>query len=220
MKIFVTSDLHGNRALVNRLIGIESKAEAIIICGDIGRKNVEQMTLKSFSQQQKSDADFLNDTLNKMKIPGRFILGNDDWFEYNGEQYLDKSETIMGIDFIPFEHVAITPFSTNREVNEYKMNYELSKLSVNDNSVIVAHTPPFGSGDLLNTGERCGSKAIKHWINIYQPKIWLNGHIHENNSINYISNTLVINCSCDHRSKKLNGYVIDTETLNAEFIEI
>lgn len=51
-----------------------------------------------------------------------------------------------------FEFVLLTPFNTNREVNDNKLEYELGKLSADRNTVMVAHTPTLGAGDILYNG--------------------------------------------------------------------
>ena len=114
----------------------------------------------------------------------------------------------------------MTPFNTNREVNENKLNYELHKLKADSNSIIVAHTPPLGAGDILYSGIRCGSKSVRNWIEEVQPKIWLNGHIHEDNSVTQIGATLVINCSCDYTDNILKGWLVDTDTMDFKEVKI
>ena len=47
-------------------------------------------------------------------------------------------------------------------------------------SVYVLHMPPYGLGlDKCSHGEEVGSKAIYNFLNKYQPKLSLHGHIHE-----------------------------------------
>lgn len=220
MKIFATSDLHGNRIIIDKLNKIDGKYDLILICGDIGGKDIRGKTIQQFSKYQKEDAIYLCDILDNMETDSRFILGNDDWFEMSHDKYLQSTEEIKNIKFIPFEYVSITPFNTNREVNENKLNYELHKLEADNNSIIVAHTPPLGSGDILYSGNRCGSKAVRNWIEEIQPMIWCNGHIHEDNSVTMIDNTLVFNCACNYTDNILRGWFIDTETKQFEKIEL
>lgn len=220
VRIFATSDIHGNRNIMNKLKVIAEKVDLILVCGDIGGKNTINKTLLQFSTYQRQDTDYLSGILQDIAIPTRFILGNDDWFEYTGSHYLTQPEDIGGLSLVPFEYVLITPFNTNREVNENKLNYELHKLSAGKNSIIVAHTPPIGAGDILYNGSRCGSRAVRNWIEEVQPKIWLCGHIHENNSISHISDTLVFNCACWYQDDILKGWLIDTDTLDFEEISL
>jgi len=196
MKLFATADLHGNRVIIDKLNDIVDEVDLILICGDIGGKGIRGKTFKQFSEYQKEDAVYLCNVLDNFKIDSRFILGNDDWFELEHNKYLKSSELIDGTQLIPFEYVSITPFNTNREVNENKLEYELNKLMADNNSIIVAHTPPLGAGDIIYNGTRVGSKSVRKWIGEVQPEIWLNGHIHEDNTVTQIGRTLVFNCSC------------------------
>lgn len=220
MKIFATADLHGNRIIMDKLNEIDGKYDLILICGDIGSKDIRGKTIQQFSEHQKEDANYFYSILEKMNTESRFILGNDDWFEISHDKYLNATEVIGGIKFIPFEFVSITPFKTNREVNENKINYELHKLKADTNSIIVAHTPPLGAGDILYSGGKCGSKSIRNWIEEIQPMFWLNGHIHENNSVTMIHNTIVFNSACNYTDNILRGWAIDTETKDFEEVEI
>ena len=220
MRIFATSDIHGSRTIMDKLKIIAEKADLILNCGDIGGKNTINKTFLQFSDYQKRDADYLCAILSEISTQSRFILGNDDWFEYPNSHYLQRSEIIDGLNFIPFEFVLLTPFNTNREVNENKLAYELNKLSTDKNSIVVAHTPPIGAGDILWSGSHCGSRSVRNWIERMQPRIWFCGHIHEDNSVSLVGDTLVFNCSCSYEDDILKGWLVDSDTLDYEEIEI
>ncbi|MBQ4163347.1 MAG: metallophosphoesterase [Parabacteroides sp.] len=219
MKIFATSDIHANKQIMDKLNQIE--ADLILICGDIGAKGGRGRTFKEFSAYQKESADYLCSVLDNIQpIKAKFILGNDDWFEYESPYYLQHQTVIDGLYFIPFEYVLLTPFNTNREVNENKLEYELMKLDANSNSIIVAHTPPWDAGDILYNGSHCGSLRVREWIENTQPKIYLCGHIHEDNSVHQIGNTLIFNCACIFQTNELKGWLIDTDTLEYSSLTI
>lgn len=220
VKIFVCADLHGNKNIMNKIPQVAEKVDGIFICGDIGGKGIGGKTFEEFSSYQKTSATYLSDVLSQLTIPSRFVLGNDDWYEYKGKHYLKQAEDILGYNFVPFEYVSITPFNTNREVNENKMTYELNKLKVNNATIIVGHGPPYGAGDKLFSGERCGSPSILKWIEKHQPLLWLNGHIHEDPSVHTIGKTTVINCACDYMSNELKGYIVDLTSLEIDRIII
>ena len=220
MKIFATSYVHGNRVIMDKLNEAARLCDMLLVCGDIGNKEIYGKTIIEFSAHQRKDAEYLDGALKDLPVPARFILGNDDWFEFSGESYLDKPETAHGYEFIPFEFVLITPFNTNREVNDNKLRYELAKLNVSDKTVIVAHTPPFARGDKLYNGGRCGSRAVYDWIEHEQPRVWLCGHSHEDNSAHEIGGTKVFNCACDHTEDSLRGWLIDLDTPEYERIAI
>lgn len=220
MKIFATSDLHGNRKIMDKLNTIAPDVGLLLVCGDIGGKDGRGKTFRQFSEYQKLDADYLSSVLNGIKTESRFILGNDDWFEYTDSRYLQQPDIISGLTFIPFEYVLLTPFNTNREVNDNKLAYELGKLSADGNTVMVAHTPPLGSGDILYNGSHCGSRSVREWIEEVQPKLWLCGHIHEDNSATFIGNTLVLNCACNYPDGVLRGWIVDTDIMDCKAVEL
>jgi len=220
MKIFATSDIHGNKTIINKLYKVSKLCDLLLVCGDIGGKDVRSKTFRQFSKYQKEESKYFIDALKSLNISSRFILGNDDWFELEDVNYLVKAESMDGIKLVPFEFVLLTPFNTNREANENKLAYELAKVDADSNTVIVAHTPPLGFGDLTYRGVRVGSKSVREWIEEEQPKIWLNGHIHEEFSVNAIGKTFVFNCACNYTDNMLRGWLIDTDTMGFEKIVI
>ena len=220
MKIFATSDVHGNRRIMDKLSIVAADVDLILVCGDVGGKDGRGKTFRQFSEYQRQDADYLSSVLKRIKTNSRFILGNDDWFEYEDSRYLQKVETINGLTFIPFEYVLLTPFNTNREANDNKLEYELGKLSADSSTVMVAHTPPLGAGDILYNGSHCGSRSVREWIEEVQPKLWLCGHIHEDNYATWIGDTLVLNCACNYPDGVLRGWIVDTDTMDYEAVEI
>ena len=94
MKIFATSDIHGSRKIMDKLNIIAPDVYLLLVCGDIGGKDGRGKTFREFSEYQKQDADYLASVLKSIKTESRFILGNDDWFEYEDSNYLLNAETI------------------------------------------------------------------------------------------------------------------------------
>ena len=76
MKIFATSDIHGNKVIADKLPVIAKDADLILICGK---------TFRQFSQYQREYAEYLTSILNSLAIPACFILGNDDWFDIEAD---------------------------------------------------------------------------------------------------------------------------------------
>jgi len=221
MKIFATSDIHGNRTIIDKLESVAARVDMVIVCGDIGGKDFSRYdTLRDVSAKQKKDAEFFVSRMKKTAVPFFYILGNDDWFDRGGANYLKRTESVCGYDLLPFEFVPITPFSTNREVNENKMRYELDKLTGDERTVVVAHTPPRSCGDRLYNGARVGSLAVYDWISDMQPRAWLCGHIHEDHGVSKIGDSLIFNCACDHLKDMLRGWMIDLDRMEYESVRI
>jgi len=221
MKIFATSDIHGNQIILDKLEHIVPRADMVIVCGDIGGKNFSRGdTLRDVSVRQRKDAVRLVNRMRELSVPFKFILGNDDWFECDGEHYLNAPASVSGYGLVPFEFVSITPFNTNREVNENKLRYELGKLKTDERTVVVAHTPPYLCGDILYNGTHIGSRAVRGWISDTRPRVWLCGHIHEDYSVSKIGDSFVFNCACDHLKDELRGWIIDLDTMAYESVVI
>jgi Icc-related predicted phosphoesterase len=220
MKIMATSDIHGNKKIISKLVSAyeKSDAEMLLICGDIGGKGYRTHSITEFGQRQREDYDYLVSNLSQCKKSFRCILGNDDWFDLVDDYCLCTGE--MSGNIVAFDWVSITPFNTNREVNENKIWYELSKLDINAKSVILAHCPPHMAQDRIHMGTHVGSLSIREFITKRAPKIWFCGHIHENHGASKIGKTLVINCACDHLKDQLRAVIVDTETLEYNFIEL
>ena len=218
MKIFATSDIHGNKQIVSNLVTAyeNSDADLLLICGDIGGKSHRTLTIEEFGIKQREDYDYLTSELRQCTKPFYCLLGNDDWFDVDDDYCLSTGQTVGSI--VAFDWVNFTPFNTNREANENKMGYELGKLNITTETLVMAHCPPYMAQDKILSGKHVGSKSVKKYIESNQPKIWLCGHIHEDFGISKLGNTLVVNCACDHLKDRLRGVVVDTETMDYNFI--
>lgn len=210
MKILVTSDIHGNRQMMDKLKTLAKSVDLVLVCGDIGGKYFG-VTKGEFLRRQAEDATVLCSKLSETNTPFRFILGNDDWIESDDEHHLTKPEVFGDTTIVPFEWVRETPFHTNRELTERQLARALAGVNADRNTIVVAHTPPYGAGDVLWTGEHCGSAAVAEWIRVTQPKIWLCGHIHEDNCAKMLGNTLVCNCACYDDVQK--AWIVDSNTM-------
>ena len=76
MRIFATSDIHGNKSIIEKLCAIDSKVDLILICGDVGGKGYSfRKDFKEASAAQRMDAVYLDTFLKSLPSPSRFILG-------------------------------------------------------------------------------------------------------------------------------------------------
>jgi Icc-related predicted phosphoesterase len=93
-------------------------------------------------------------------------------------------------------------------------------LAISAGKITVAHTPPAFCGDKCYDGRCVGSNSVHSWIEENQPRVWLCGHIHEDNSAHKIGETRVFNCACDHFKDILKGWMIDLDTQDYESVSI
>ncbi|GHV18152.1 metallophosphoesterase [Clostridia bacterium] len=213
MKIFATSDIHGDIRIIEQLRAVANKVDLVLYCGDLAEK------VGTANSQLPDVMDFMTEFAN-LGVKCKFIRGNVDNFELNNKFYLGAPEKIKGENFIPFEDILTTPFNTNREVGEEQIALDLAGMPYATDSIIVAHQPPFGHGDKLPNGTNIGSRSITEWIENAQPKMWLCGHIHEDYSVSKIGKTLVFNCASNKEKQTLRGWVIDTKALTYESVEL
>ena len=102
----------------------------------------------------------------------------------------------------------------------------LIKLSNPKKTVYVIHAPPFNTKlDIINSGIHVGSKAVREFIEKEQPYLALHGHIHESpqmsgSFIDKIGNTVCINVGSSYPENKLNGIIIDIDTLDIKYMEL
>lgn len=50
MKTFATSDIHGNRKIMDKLNTVAADVDLILVCGDIGGKDGRGKTFRQFSE--------------------------------------------------------------------------------------------------------------------------------------------------------------------------
>ena len=141
--------------------------------------------------------------------------------------YLDNKHPMISC-----EYVNPTPWETPREAKEQDLmkmlEKQLRRIDASEQKYLICnfHAPPYGTMlDLapkldknLNVimrfdgspeMEHVGSKSVRAFIEQYQPKIGLHGHIHEAAADQKIGRTLVINPGSDYQACVLRGYVID-----------
>ncbi len=210
MKIFATSDIHGNKIIMQKMESIIQKhqLDAVIICGDV-LENPHVSGFDEYIEHQNRNYQEFKEYVNSLNSQVLYILGNDDWVDGDKTDkcYLSSQQGV----FIPFDFVSVSPFSTNREVNINKQRYELSKIQVQPDTIIVAHDVPHGCLDQIHGGMRVGSTAIRQFLRDKCPPIWFCGHIHESFGAKRMYDTSVFNCACNPRISKLRGWIIDTE---------
>ncbi|WP_409200749.1 metallophosphoesterase [Methanobrevibacter sp. DSM 116169] len=223
MKVLVISDVHSkeNDKLINYLNN--NDIDLVLISGDI---------------TDFGPLDFVNDFIGKIldcdcdvvAIPGNCDPnGICNAIEESGAYCLHKK-------VISYENLVIfgyggsnpTPFDTPGEIEETKIYNDLFDLFseyefvANDKKknikILLTHAPPADTkADLTSSGDHVGSQSIKRIIQEFNIDINLCGHIHEAQSIDEMSGTIIVNPGMlEHGSATL----IDTNEDNSFDINI
>ncbi len=60
-------------------------------------------------------------------------------------------------------------------------------------TIMVSHTPPYGSNADLRHGQHVGSYELAGLMNTFCPQVWVCGHIHESPCVSMEDETLIVN---------------------------
>ncbi len=194
MLLLVVTDIHGNLGAVDRIIKAvnKKKIDAVLVAGDVtdfGTGDNALQVLNLFKQVSKKifyvpgNCDYVDtfDTkeLDEMSLHGRYTkIGN---------------VTVIGVG-----GSVETPFSTPFELGEEEIDSLLEKAyraaKQPKDFILISHTPPYNTRlDLTASGIHAGSKAVRSFIEEYEPKLVICGHIHEARGIDTLGKILMVN---------------------------
>ena len=87
---------------------------------------------------------------------------------------------IGGVRFAGLGYSTVTPFDTPGEYSEEEIAQCLEKFAAWKPQVLICHSPPLGTPlDRIKEGLHAGSRAVREFIEKYQPTHFFCGHIHE-----------------------------------------
>lgn len=83
------------------------------------------------------------------------------------------------------------------------------KLIPRQTDVLITHTPPFGIGDIIYSGEHVGCEELMPVVEDLRPALHVFGHIHESYGISRNEHTQFVNaCSCNPKNRAENPVII------------
>lgn len=193
MKILALSDIHGASVMLRKILEAESSADVIILAGDLTTRGTP------------ADLQQMLGYASAMKKPVLSILGNMDPpgleapLEATGTSLNGHALVIGGVGFSGVSASPFSPLHTPNEVPDGALGTMAEKgwsgLPPVRWSVLVAHTPPFGTmTDQVHSGSHVGSPALRRFVERRQPDLVVCGHIHEARGIDWIGKSQVVNC--------------------------
>ena len=200
MRIYAVADIHGKP---DKIAWVREKTEdlkpdVLVVAGDI--------------TNYFNSADVI-EQFNHMPAPVLAIRGNTDlkkvdhlldYYPNTSSLHL-KEQTINGLKFVGVSGTIPVPFSSRIGWHEKRIINALAAL-VDDNSVLVVHSPPRGVLDDAFGKFHAGCRRLYHLVVQRQPRLVLCGHIHECPGIASIGQTTVVNC-CVSRTGR--GVIVD-----------
>lgn len=182
MRILVFSDLHGDEAALEKVKELASKEkfDYVFSCGDNSRA-------VSFLE------DMINTFSNFYLIPGNWEGKEaNDFLMNNGHCIHGKRKDLEdGLNLVGFGYSNITPFKTYGELEEDEIYEKLSKLDIDNNTILLLHCPPKGHFDAVGNMNP-GSSSILKIIEEKKPFVAFFGHIHEHEGTKKLGETVLV----------------------------
>ncbi len=189
MRIYAVADIHGRLdrfSMIQEKISTHSP-DVLVVAGDITNY------LRPYPVIER---------LNAMPIPVLAVRGNSDlavveslFDTFDNITSLNLKEiSLNGVHFTGISGTIPVPFRTRFRLREKQVENKISQL-LSPLSVLVAHPPPWGVLDRVLKKFHAGCHSLNNIVLRKQPRIVLCGHIHEDSGVDYIKQTLVVNCS-------------------------
>lgn len=197
MNLVCISDLHGRFEEVKKIKELAPDIDMLIISGDIthfNSKNVARYILE----------EILKVTTNILAVPGncdlREILDVLDEMDINLH---GKGRVIDNTGFFGVGGSNFTPFGTPFEMDEDEiarlLHQGYEKVKNSRVRVMVSHPPPYNTSvDRTGSGEHVGSRAVREFVEEFQPDLVLCGHAHESKGADNLGSSIIINPSPLH----------------------
>lgn len=206
------SDIHSDEMVIEKLrVFLErNKFDLVLIAGDItnrGPVSYAEEFLGLFSG------------MNVLAIHGNMdpkpVV---DLLERRGIFFHCKRVRIGEWAFVGFGGSSPTPFGTPTEYPEDEIEEELSKVRIDEKTVLVTHSPPYDSGfDRTRIGMKAGSKAIRKIIEEKRPFMNICGHIHESEGIGMLNGTKIVKLPPAEKCKAVEILLREGEVRFMEF---
>jgi len=192
MKIIAVGDIH-ERVNAFSILGDEiSKADVVIMTGDLTQYGNEERALGVLKVVRGINPNVL------AQVGNLDSLGIDALLTREGINIHGRGKNIKDLGIFGCGGSGATPFHTPVEFseNELKGFLERGYNEVADAAVkvMICHTPPVNTKvDMIPSGLHVGSAAVREFIEIHQPALCVTGHIHEAAGEDTIGSTRVIN---------------------------
>ncbi|MBZ5612195.1 MAG: metallophosphoesterase [Acidobacteriia bacterium] len=172
MKLLIFSDIHGDKAALEKLMAIE--ADYYFADGDLANwgRGLEQ--LGPIMQRRAERMYVLPGNHESEADIARFCE------QYGFRNFHGQSIEIGGYQVAGLGYSNPTPFNTPGEYSEQELGARLEKFSGLDPLILICHAPPKSTQlDRVGEGKHFGSQAVRDFIDRHQPLYFYCGHIHE-----------------------------------------
>jgi Icc-related predicted phosphoesterase len=171
-RLLIFSDIHNDTRALEKLL--DTEAEYYFCAGD----------LVTWARGFEKMAPILERRRDRMYvIPGNHESEHDiaQFCERHGfRNFHGQSMEVNGVHIAALGYSSPTPFNTPGEYSEDEITARLAKFAGLNPLVLICHAPPLNTTlDRVRGGLHAGSRAVREFIEKYQPRDFLCGHIHE-----------------------------------------
>ena len=172
MKLLIFSDIHGDKAALEKLMAMEADyyfadgdlanwGRGLDQLGPILEKRAEKMYVLPGNHESEDDV-------------ARFCE------QYGFHAFHGQSLEVAGYKIAGLGYSNPTPFDTPGEYTEEELAARLEKFAGLEPLILICHAPPKNTQlDRADEGQHFGSQAVRDFIDRYQPRYFYCGHIHE-----------------------------------------
>jgi len=179
MMILAIADIHGSQYRLNILLDNIEKfsPDLVVVCGDITQFGPGEVATNFLEQI----------TVDTFAIPGN----------------IDTPDVAEAIEKSKATNIVSKKVEKNNIsfVGVSESDISLIENRLDEKSVLVTHTPPYGLQDKVFIGMHAGNKNLRKLVDRYKPRLILCGHIHEDPGYTKTNNTVVVNCSMGKRGE-------------------
>lgn len=167
MRILAFSDLHEEDAALEWLAGMSGGFDHVFACGDLAQSTLFAEDLLSLIPRCQVvpgnwDSRDVGDLLSKTP----------NWL------HCRRKDLGEGLNAVGFGYSNPTPFGTFGELSEEDIHFQMSRLPIDERTLLLLHCPPYGFFD-ERRGAHAGSVSIRKVIEEKKPLAAFFGHIHE-----------------------------------------
>jgi len=212
MKVLALSDLHGELRIIDSVRSLIAKRryDAIFLAGDIA---------------DNGDTGYVESLLDMLEnIPVFIIPGNMDDESVrsllaSSDMYIEQRSTTFKTKYTLFGIGGGLrgPFHTPYEFYDDELWPKLENVRLNEPSIVLSHTPPFGYFDDIGSEVHIGSRSVLQFMHSVQPFILVCGHVHEHRGHLKVGDTNIVKLG---PAKKGNAAEIDFSYLSKEKNEL
>jgi Icc-related predicted phosphoesterase len=183
MRILAGADFHGNLGIVGWFVEQARVLvpEAVVLAGDLLGFADE---VEDDFEDQKLNAEQVVAKLSKIEVPIFYIMGNDDLIELEPVEgrlvpVHNRRVELGDFNFVGYQYTL--PFmggDLEKPEAEIEKDLEAIERLIDDRTVLVTHSPAYGTLDPGAGPHKIGSRSLRALLDRQEVRVHIHGHSH------------------------------------------